>query len=63
MNERNLLGFGFKALIKNTIFCLKMHLVKAFSLVYLISVIYFEMINDVKENINPFSTIQLIHLY
>ena len=34
MNERNLLGICFKALIKNTISCLKMQLVKALSLVY-----------------------------
>ena len=61
MNERNLLGFCFKALIKNTISCLKMHLVKAVSLVYLIATVYLEMINHIKENINPFCTIRLIH--
>ena len=55
MNERNLLGFCFKALIKNTISCLKMQLLKALSLVYLIATVYFKMINHVKE-----TTVRLI---
>ena len=51
MNESNMVGFCFKALIKNTISCLKIHLLKALSLVYLINTVYFETINHVKENI------------
>ena len=62
MNESNLLGFCFKALIKNTISCLKIHIMKALSPVYLIATVYFEMINHGDENIDPFCTIRLIHL-
>ena len=41
MNERNLQRFCFRALIKNMISCLKIHLVNALSLVYLIATFFF----------------------
>ena len=44
MNESNLLGFCFKALINNTISCLKIHIMEALSPVHLIATVYFEMI-------------------
>ena len=37
MNESNLLGFCLKDLIKNTISCLKIHIMKALSPVHLIA--------------------------
>ena len=61
MNESNLLGFCLKDLIKNTISCLKIHIMKALSPVHLIATVYCEMINHADGNINPFYTIRLIH--
>ena len=62
MNESNLLGFCLKDLIKNTISCLKIHIMKALSPVHLIATVYCEMINHADENINPFYIIRLIYL-
>ena len=62
MNERNLLGSCFKALIKKTISCLKIHIMEALSPVYVIATVYFEMINNADNNINLFYTIRLKHL-
>ena len=61
MNESQLLGFCLKALIKNTISCLQIHIMKAMSPVHLIATVYCNMINHADENINPFFAIQLIH--
>ena len=46
MNESQLLGFCLKALIKNTISCLKIHIIKAMSPVHLVATVYCDMIND-----------------
>ena len=62
MNESKLLGFCLKDLIKNTISCLKIHIMNAMSPVYLIATVYCDMINHADENINPFFAIRLIHL-
>ena len=61
MNESRLLGFCLKALIKNTISCLQIHIMKAMSPVYSIATVYCNMINHADENINPFFAIRLIH--
>ena len=61
MNESQLLGFCLKALIKNTISSLKIHIMKAMSPVHSIATVYCDMINHADENINPFFAIRLIH--
>ena len=61
MNESQLLGFCLKALIKNTISCLQIHVMKAMSPVHSIATVYCNMINHADENINPFFAIRLIH--
>ena len=61
MNESQLLGFCLKALIKNTISCLQIHIMKAMSPVHSIATVYCNMINHADENINPFFAIRLIH--
>ena len=61
MNESQLLGFCLKALIKNTISCLQIHIMKAMSPVNSIATVYCNMINHADENINPFFAIRLIH--
>ena len=45
------------AVINNPISCLKVQLLKALSLVYLIAVVYLEMCNHLKEDINLLCTI------
>ena len=59
MSESQLLGFCLKALIKNTKFCLKIHIMKAMSPVHLIATVYCDMINHADKNINPFFAIRL----
>ena len=61
MNESQLLGFCLKALIKNTISSIKIHIMKATSPVHSIDKFYCHMINHADENINPFFAIGLIH--
>ena len=61
MNESQLLGFCLKALIKNTISCLQIHIMKAMSPVHSTATVYCNMINHADENINPFFAIRLIH--
>ena len=60
MNESQLLRFCLKALIKNTISSLKIHIMKAMSPVHSIATVYCDMINHADENINSFFAIPLI---
>ena len=58
MNESQLLGFCLKALIKNTISSLKIHIMKAMSPVHSIATVYCNMINHADENINQSKLMQ-----
>ena len=61
--ESKLLGFCLKDLVKNTIFCLKSHIINGnVSCAFDCYSFFCHINNHADENINPFFAIRPIHL-